>query len=192
MRDTEEADVRLEPMTSKIENSLSMAHLLSQVKPAQSINVIIGCVDNVDARLCIAEGLLEEAQQSTNNPPATLIYVDSGNMTHSGQIYVIDYLRDKKVNKVPTTHKQFVEVFNSDEIRALDNVARNCTLEGEQSILMNFRCASYLYAVVQEIFASGSVVDGSFQTDIRHLAFTRYTCNLIQGDQGHLFTKGML
>ena len=135
-------------------------NILDKILSDSEMNIIIGCVDNVKARVNIAEMLLNFLKK--NN--VKTFYIDSGNFISNGQIYVFDY----SINTVEEILDKVESIFIDDENALNMDSAPSCADNGDQSIMCNFQAANILYNIVTEI-----LVDKT--TTVKKITFMRYS-----------------
>ena len=158
------SDAIIESIDTRITNqNYNIFHNLMNYK--DSINLVIGCVDNVDSRINIAKMIEEYINKYVASFQQIIYYIDSGNLINSGQVLVFDYNDDKINNTINT--KKILEIFDNEETRKLDNTHHSCNDNGDQSIMANFQAASILYNVITEIITIKN-------TTIKKIAFMRY------------------
>ena len=161
-------DNLIQPLPIKLEPSvynLLLNKLTNRNKDITTINVIVGCVDTIQARVNIAD--LLELLYNKHFPNSITFYVDSGNYINTGQSYVFDYQKKTASEIKEEINKYFVE--NKDAVE-MDELP-SCTNNGDQSIAANFQAASLLYNIVTEILVYKT-------TSIRKISFMRYSREL--------------
>ena len=121
-----------------------------------SLTLIIGCVDTISSRRNIIELLTSIRNIESNH----ILYIDSGNYLYNGQIKVF------KLNKY--IKRDFEEYFDDNYSIEMDKLKDSCSENGDQSILMNFRCADLLYSIITDIITR----DGNCR--VFELQTTRY------------------
>lgn len=135
-------------------------NILDKILSDSEMNIIIGCVDNVKARVNIAEMLLNFLKK--NN--VKTFYIDSGNFISNGQIYVFDY----SINTAKEILDKVESIFIDDENALNMDSAPSCADNGDQSIMCNFQAANILYNIITEI-----LVDKT--TTVKKITFMRYS-----------------
>jgi hypothetical protein len=142
-------------------------------------NIIIGCVDNTEARVFLYEKLLE-IKMDGKDFPLDWVYVDAGNHTRGGQLFVVQAFFDENGDRILIEPDEgFVKVFTDANENAVK--APGCTEMGDQSIMANVMAATNTYNVVTEYMTYG------FST-VKSLYFSRYTLNI----NGEMMLASML
>ena len=139
--------------------------------------LVLGCVDNVDTRLIINETLSKMSQSDPEENYYRIIYIDSGNTINTGQLHVVKY-NDSKDSE------NFINIFDNDETRALDEIVPTCSENGDQSIFANVRASDLLYTVASETVLHQS-------TGIKKIEFSRYMLN-VSMDTNYQIEKGLI
>lgn len=148
-------------MLEKSTYNLLINKLIPRIKDP-TLNVVIGCVDTIEARMNIVEMLELMYKKDTNN--VSTFYVDSGNFISTGQALVFDYQKDSATNIKEKVHK----IFEEDKDAVQMDSAPSCTDNGDQSIAANFQAASLVYNIVTEILVNRT-------TSIKKISFMRYS-----------------
>ena len=130
-----------------------------------SIVLVVGCVDNIDARINIAKMIEEYINTYIPSMQQFIYYIDSGNLTDTGQILVFDYSRNRI--RASSNTSKILEIFDNEETRKLDKIQPSCDDNGDQTIMANFQAASILYNVITELLIKKD-------TTIKKIAFMRY------------------
>lgn len=152
----------------KIDDSTSEV-ILNYMHPIDdTLTIIVGCVDNIETRLCIARMLMKFFNKFSQTKHAfsnQVWYVDSGNFIDSGQSLVFkynDYYETAKVNE-----DKIKQIFSTKEAKLMDTMP-SCANNGDQSIFANFRAADILFSIVSEILFRGD-------TTVKRVSFLRYS-----------------
>lgn len=135
-------------------------NILDKILSDSELNIVIGCVDNIKARVNIAEMLLN----FLNKNNIKTFYIDSGNFINNGQIYVFNYTKNTAEEILDKIESIFID---DDNALNMDS-APSCSDNGDQSIMCNFQAANILYNIVTEI-----LVDKT--TTIKKITFMRYS-----------------
>ena len=164
-------------LNSNIFNILHM--LLRDGKINNTMNIVVGCVDNIQARLDIAKLLTSYFNLNCIHHPT--FYIDSGNFIDTGQSYVFDYSKDTAEN----IESKINEIFNNDEFaKKMDMYSPSCTDNGDQSILANIQAATLLYSIITEIISYHT-------TSVKKISFCRYSRD-IDYDLKEQLTRGCI
>ena len=153
-------DAIIETIDTKItDQNYNIFHrIMSKYK--NTINLVIGCVDNIDARINIARMIDYYIKNITTSKENIIYYLDSGNLIHSGQVNVFDCRNLDVLEKI-------INIFDNEFTRALDTHHNSCDDNGDQSIMANFQAASTLYNIITEILTIKS-------TTVKKVTFMRY------------------
>jgi PRTRC genetic system ThiF family protein len=111
----------------------------------QSCRVLIGCVDNNNARK-----LMQEVFETSKVP---IIYIDSGNGKFTGQI-VVGYRTDEVILEAVGT------VYPESLVEAKNKAPRNCALnalENPQNIGANDMAATLIFSVMNTLLTNGDI-----------------------------------
>lgn len=142
-----------------------------------SLILVLGCVDNIDSRLIINETLYNMAQADTCEKYYKIIYLDSGNSINTGQVRVNTY-------KTRDDYESFINAFDNEKARAMDEITPTCSENGDQSIFANVRASDLLYTVASEIILHQ-------KTGIRKVEFSRYMLS-VDMDTNYQLEKGLM
>lgn len=136
-----------------------------------SINIVIGCVDNIEARKHIVTLCNNVYNKKLINFDSSMLwYIDSGNYISSGQSVVLKY--DDKDSVINNTNIMKQMFFDNAAANKMDADLPSCTLNGDQSIFANFRAADIVYSIVSEILTRGT-------TSVTKMAFLRYQFDVV-------------
>lgn len=131
-----------------------------------TITIVIGCVDNIEARkqiLSLCNRICIKKLINLNE--SMLWYIDSGNYISSGQSIVLNYKDDDSI--VTNTNIMKELFFDNKAAIKMDTDLPSCTINGDQSIFANFRAADIIYSIVSEILSRGT-------TTVSKISFLRY------------------
>lgn len=138
----------------------TMPFILSTEKDV--INIVIGCVDKVEARL----GFIAAFEALIKDTPSQIVYVDAGNFVSTGQILVQGFCVDDSLIENVAEVINIKEIFK-DSIGE-DTAIPTCSELGDQSILANFTSALHLYNTVTTIMMTRKILTSEIK-------FTRHT-----------------
>lgn len=126
-------------------NDYTMSLMISDMNDIahnrNTLIIVIGCVDSIDSRKNIVS-LVKAMSKDILTLSDNTYYIDSGNYLYNGQI---------KVFRLNNIEEEFEEYFNDNYSIDMDSKKESCSENGDQSILMNFRCADLLYSLITDI-----------------------------------------
>lgn len=125
------------------------------VKRPRWVNVYLGCMDSVKARMDIRRALFK-----LRHP---CILIDGGNAAQHGQVYVEEHDTNICVPTCPNLNNIFKGLGEMDS-------APTCSALGDQSIQANYMVAMYMYNIVTELITTNKITTTSIE-------FSRYTMN---------------